>query len=96
MFQIFDLTRGNEHARCEVLTNPTNQGRLRPRLHDFGHIHDAYGVFIKKWGVVGTDETLKVQNTLNYPMEGDLGSPVGAKSNVHESQVEEQRGIMSF
>ena len=73
-FKIFDLTEENENAGCEVLASYLNQGRLRPRLHVFGHIHGAHGAFIHQWSGVETGEALDIQNTINYPTEEASGS----------------------
>ena len=39
---ILDQTSSGEHAGCEELLK-TVRGRVRPRYHVFGHIHEAYG-----------------------------------------------------
>lgn len=38
---ILDVTAGGEAVGCEALTAAL--ARIRPRLHVFGHIHEAYG-----------------------------------------------------
>ena len=38
---VLDLTSGGEHAGCEELR--LRIAELRPRLHVFGHIHEAWG-----------------------------------------------------
>lgn len=39
--RIMDRTANNQHVGCEELTLALQ--RIRPRLHVFGHIHEAYG-----------------------------------------------------
>ena len=39
--KILDLTVSGDHAGCEALTDTL--ARVRPKLHIFGHIHEAYG-----------------------------------------------------
>ena len=42
-FGILDVTnRGNIHVGCEELIKRTNE--IKPKIHVFGHIHEAYGV----------------------------------------------------
>jgi len=45
--KILDFTTSQDHAGCESLLArlPT----LRPRLHLFGHIHEAHGAQIHHW-----------------------------------------------
>ena len=44
-----DMTYNGHRAGCPHLLNALN--RVRPRLHCFGHIHEAWGAEIVKWGV---------------------------------------------
>ncbi|EAU81297.2 hypothetical protein CC1G_07227 [Coprinopsis cinerea okayama7 len=46
---IFDYTKGGDFAGCPVLASHLSSGRLRPRLHAFGHIHEAHGADIHSW-----------------------------------------------
>ncbi|KAJ2915707.1 hypothetical protein MD484_g4707, partial [Candolleomyces efflorescens] len=86
-FKILGLTKGNENAGCEVLADHISQGRLRPRLHVFGHIHEARGAFIHQWGGSETNEALEVQNTINYPAESTtLGPPNDANRSDEETR----------
>jgi predicted phosphohydrolase len=39
---ILDVTASGEHVGCEELLRELD--RVRPRLHVFGHIHEAYGI----------------------------------------------------
>lgn len=41
-FGILDLCHNGGHAGCEELLEVVNQ--IKPRIHAFGHIHEAYGV----------------------------------------------------
>lgn len=43
---ILDRTMGGDAAGCEALAAELG-GRLKPRVHVFGHIHEAYGVVEK-------------------------------------------------
>ncbi|KAF6758060.1 Metallo-dependent phosphatase-like protein [Ephemerocybe angulata] len=64
---ILDLTTSSENAGCETLAAYLTLGRLRPRLHIFGHIHEAHGAHIHSWESDGRCEPLQVQNDINYP-----------------------------
>ncbi|KAJ2924161.1 hypothetical protein H1R20_g12943, partial [Candolleomyces eurysporus] len=67
--QILDQTRGDEMVGCEALAAHITCGRLRPRLHAFGHIHEAHGAHIHSWESTGVCEPLQVQNDINYPIQ---------------------------
>ncbi|KAG7095942.1 hypothetical protein E1B28_006626 [Marasmius oreades] len=45
--RIFDRTSGGDYAGCVDLRN--RLPILRPRLHVFGHIHEAHGAYIHSW-----------------------------------------------
>jgi Icc-related predicted phosphoesterase len=40
-FKILDKTEGGEHSGCEELL--FRVAEIKPRIHAFGHIHEAYG-----------------------------------------------------
>ena len=46
-YQIFDRTNGDDDSGCEALRARLSD--LRPRLHLFGHIHEAHGANIHSW-----------------------------------------------
>ena len=43
-----------KNAGCEALRSAFQNGTLKPRLHVFGHIHEARGAQIDGNGAVGT------------------------------------------
>ncbi|KAI6778926.1 rhamnogalacturonate lyase C [Emericellopsis cladophorae] len=54
---ILDLTRGHDHAGCPFLLSALQ--KAKPRIHCFGHIHEAWGAYLAKWGKLaaeGVDE----------------------------------------
>ncbi|KAG5649956.1 hypothetical protein H0H81_001321 [Sphagnurus paluster] len=57
---IFDRTRGGQNAGCQYLR--ARLPHLRPRLHVFGHIHEARGGAVHAWSSTAADELLRVQN----------------------------------
>lgn len=73
-FDILDLTVTGEHAGCEALR--ARLALLQPRLHLFGHIHEAHGAEIKSWDAkdpldkdVATKEARTVfVNASSWPM----------------------------
>ncbi|TEB32957.1 Metallo-dependent phosphatase [Coprinellus micaceus] len=67
--KIFDQTTQELEVGCENLAEHITRGRLRPRLHLFGHIHEAHGAHIHSWESPGPCEPLHVQNDINYPIE---------------------------
>ncbi|KAH6901881.1 Metallo-dependent phosphatase-like protein [Coprinopsis sp. MPI-PUGE-AT-0042] len=50
-FGVFDFTLNACFAGCPTLLSHLSSGRLRPRLHLFGHIHEAHGSIIHDWEV---------------------------------------------
>ena len=70
-----DTVLSGEHVGCEALarTLPT----LRPRLHVFGHIHEAHGAVVKQWDA---DADTVCVNPAAWPMgpraRGADGMPV--------------------
>ncbi|KAF8068579.1 Metallo-dependent phosphatase-like protein [Lyophyllum atratum] len=66
---IFDITRGGDLAGCEALRArlPT----LRPRIHLFGHIHEARGATVHAWDGAGASEPPVIQNK-NYEADDDF------------------------
>ncbi|TFK21206.1 hypothetical protein FA15DRAFT_672766 [Coprinopsis marcescibilis] len=47
--RVFDFTRTKEHVGCPSLASHLASGRLRPRIHSFGHIHESRGAHIHSW-----------------------------------------------
>jgi Icc-related predicted phosphoesterase len=67
----------NEHVGCRSLAAKLPE--LKPRLHVFGHIHEAHGAVVKDWESGQKDEaaesTLFV-NAANSPVRGGVfGGP---------------------
>lgn len=48
-FGILDLTAQGQHVGCEDLADELK--RVRPRLHVYGHVHNAYGI-VEKEGTI--------------------------------------------
>jgi hypothetical protein len=44
---VLDLTKHAARAGCPALSQRVNE--LRPRLHAFGHIHEARGAYVHLW-----------------------------------------------
>ncbi|KAJ6572108.1 Metallo-dependent phosphatase-like protein [Mycena capillaripes] len=44
---ILDFTNGKERAGCSALA--TGVSKLKPKLHVFGHIHEARGAYVHRW-----------------------------------------------
>ncbi|KAF8217710.1 Metallo-dependent phosphatase-like protein [Mycena galopus ATCC 62051] len=65
-YNLLDFTKRDTNAGCPALA--TRLGTLRPRLHVFGHIHEARGAYVHLWATDG----LGAQNTsqMNVP-EGE-------------------------
>ncbi|KAF9069831.1 Metallo-dependent phosphatase-like protein [Rhodocollybia butyracea] len=63
--KILDRTTRGDTPGCPSLTSALESARLRPRLHVFGHIHEAHGAYIHEWArgdVVGN-----IQNAPDEP-----------------------------
>ncbi|KAJ7315304.1 hypothetical protein DFH08DRAFT_1039844 [Mycena albidolilacea] len=56
---------------CPVLAACLLTGALRPRLHVFGHIHEARGAYVHVWGQEG-DHDLGAQNASQLHVHGIL------------------------
>lgn len=64
-YQIFDRTICRSDSGCEALR--ARLPFLRPRLHVFGHIHEAHGAHIHKWATdVGSGEELPVVQNVAF------------------------------
>jgi hypothetical protein len=85
--RIFDITRTSDFAGCEALR--ARLPELQPRLHIFGHIHEARGAHIHSWksqthateqgeGEEAKDDGMPViQNEYSERHEDDTGSEEG-------------------
>lgn len=66
-----DVTKEGQHVGCEDLTDELK--RIKPRLHVFGHIHNAYGVVEKDGTVyVNACNLNERYNYTNEPVVVDL------------------------
>lgn len=70
-FGILDVAPRNGHVGCEDLT--AELARIKPRLHVFGHIHDAYGIVEKDGTIyVNACNDNERYNPVNPPIVVDL------------------------
>lgn len=44
-----DVVHSGANVGCEAVTRRLEAGEIRPRLHAFGHIHEARGVCRHEW-----------------------------------------------
>ncbi|KAJ7461781.1 Metallo-dependent phosphatase-like protein [Mycena galericulata] len=65
-FDVLDLTNDEMRAGCPALAARVRE--LQPRLHVFGHIHEARGAYVHLWNA---DETLGAQNSSQLPESED-------------------------
>lgn len=63
-YEILDKTLLGEHVGCAALASKLPS--LRPRLHVFGHIHEAHGAQIRQWS--SDRDTTVFANAANWPM----------------------------
>jgi hypothetical protein len=54
---LLDLTAGSDRVGCEALRAALDAGRLHPRLHVFGHIHEAHGALVRPAPAPSVDST---------------------------------------
>ncbi|TFK18605.1 Metallo-dependent phosphatase [Coprinopsis marcescibilis] len=68
---ILDCTDGRDFAGCKAVSSHLASGRLRPRLHLFGHIHESHGAYVHNWE--NRDQKCKIPQAQNkfYGSEGD-------------------------
>jgi len=66
---ILDEALGKTRAGCEDLM--ARVGEVKPRLHAFGHIHQAYGTEVRAWKDAGGKKTVFV-NAANTPGGGRM------------------------
>ncbi|KAJ4524886.1 hypothetical protein HRR83_000524 [Exophiala dermatitidis] len=79
-YGILDRTKTNVNVGCEHLRRAVE--RCRPRVHCFGHIHEAWGAERKKWEDTSNSATSKVE------VLG--GVPLPSESNESQSQSQPQ------
>ncbi|KAK7027998.1 hypothetical protein VNI00_015084 [Paramarasmius palmivorus] len=58
--RIFDVTTGGEFVGCEALT--ARLPSLKPRIHVFGHIHEAHGAHVHHWKGDYANKCPEIQN----------------------------------
>ena len=80
--KILDLTRTGVHAGCENLRKAIE--RSRPRLHCFGHIHEARGAERYDWSKgtvesISTDEGKEAKEGFSYVDISSNGEGSGAE-----------------
>jgi Icc-related predicted phosphoesterase len=71
-YNILDKTRNGENVGCEDLLERIKA--IKPYVHIFGHIHEAYGVLEKTWEVTDQDRKKTIfinasTTTINYKPE---------------------------
>ncbi|KAL6307091.1 Metallo-dependent phosphatase-like protein [Sparassis latifolia] len=83
-FGILDETITHEQVGCETLAMRLAT-TLRPRLHVFGHIHEAHGALIQEWDADGQGrahgERTVFVNAANWPM-GSRARPAPGESRI--------------
>ncbi|EAU81296.2 hypothetical protein CC1G_07226 [Coprinopsis cinerea okayama7 len=85
---VFDYTAGGDLAGCPVLTSHLSSGRLRPRLHVFGHIHEAHGACIHSWENVDGPSKPPTYQNVNHSgeKEGNGGKRCGGGEGGDEEE----------
>ncbi|KAG6895934.1 hypothetical protein C0992_011481 [Termitomyces sp. T32_za158] len=73
---MFDMNREENYVGCEDLR--ARLPHLRPRLHVFGHIHEARGAYVHAWGSNPEASPLPIaQNDLSVDDDDDDDEEVG-------------------
>ncbi|KAG6811946.1 hypothetical protein H0H92_005110 [Tricholoma furcatifolium] len=89
---IFDITRGNNNVGCEDLR--ARLPHLRPRLHVFGHIHEARGAYTHSWGSSSEPSPLPMfQNTEDNVDEQDAAR-TDIQGGTSDTNVEIDNGTV--
>ncbi|KAJ6469430.1 Metallo-dependent phosphatase-like protein [Mycena sanguinolenta] len=85
---ILDLTINKERAGCHALSAAVP--KLKPRLHVFGHIHEARGAYIHRWsGKHASELPPRVQNAIQLGAVGP-GIEYGSEDDEpHRSDSDE-------
>ncbi|KAJ7689452.1 Metallo-dependent phosphatase-like protein [Mycena rosella] len=75
---VLDITNADARVGCAALAARVRA--LRPRLHVFGHIHEARGAYLHLWDRNAGDDALGAQNSsqLEIDVDGDDGEDAGA------------------
>ncbi|KAJ7794635.1 hypothetical protein B0H14DRAFT_120666 [Mycena olivaceomarginata] len=83
---ILDLTISKDRAGCAALAAalPT----LRPKLHVFGHIHEARGAFVHRWKP--GSQLPGAQNAIQLGVEEKKGGTVAAAKEEQDEEEEEE------
>ncbi|KAJ7108643.1 Metallo-dependent phosphatase-like protein [Mycena epipterygia] len=79
---VFDLTNNDERVGCAALSARVRE--LRPRLHVFGHIHEARGAYLHFWD---GDHPLGAQNCSQLDEGDDDGEEDDGQSRVADTIV---------
>ncbi|KAG6367429.1 hypothetical protein INS49_001618 [Diaporthe citri] len=71
---MLDRTRSHDDAGCPSLWDAV--AKARPRVHCFGHIHEAYGAVKQSWEGQGEDEQMALEQTESGGGSGGEITPV--------------------
>ncbi|KAF8965761.1 Metallo-dependent phosphatase-like protein [Flammula alnicola] len=80
-FRILDRTGRGDDVGCEALRARLSE--LRPRLHLFGHIHEAHGAYIHAWDPASDNAPPTIQNS--DPIDSTSRPAVGAELRSTEN-----------
>ncbi|KAK7059731.1 Ser thr protein phosphatase [Favolaschia claudopus] len=83
---ILDFTNGKDRAGCSDLLAALP--RLKPRLHVFGHIHEARGAYVHRWGDSGPP---KVQNAIQLGLDNKI-PPVAKNASDGVDMEDDEEG----
>ncbi|KAF7979797.1 hypothetical protein HWV62_40848 [Athelia sp. TMB] len=72
-YEIFDTTLRGDSAGCEALR--ARLRTLKPRLHLFGHIHEARGASVSRWDALG--DPVALQSSSPTEVAGEAGEEEG-------------------
>ncbi|KAJ7054500.1 Metallo-dependent phosphatase-like protein [Mycena amicta] len=78
---VLDLCNSQVLAGCPALASRVQQ--LKPKLHVFGHIHEARGVYVHRWG---QDSRLGAQNAIQLGIDDTEPELVEMMQNDYESE----------
>ncbi|KAF5373200.1 hypothetical protein D9757_010556 [Collybiopsis confluens] len=90
---IFDRTIRGDKPGCSALREALEAGQLRPRLHLFGHIHEAHGAHIHPWSKGNDLGSLQNSPDEEADDESPLG-PTGAPPS-YRNESEEEVGVVN-
>ncbi|KAG8829294.1 hypothetical protein FRC17_006803 [Serendipita sp. 399] len=84
-YRVLDATTNGAHVGCEALYPRVSQ--IRPRIHVFGHIHEARGAIVKYWDE-NKDAGMDTRPTgVSYETQGDVHKEVNAEKIVSEGDT---------